>query len=344
MKRLVSLLVLAGVVGCTTDAIDSESSPSTPASDDVSEAAAPTATPSSTGLSFAQYHSQADIHTYLTSMATQHPSFVSFATLGSSRQGREIAYIVVSNKDATTVPALYFNGTHHGDEWSSTESILGFADYLIAHHDEPAVSAILDAYAVYLQPLVNPDGHLAKTREDSTGTDPNRDYAYPERTDAASFKVPEIKLVKDLVDRIKPRAAAAYHSGIEEVLWPWCYTGDASTDDALLSSSGRTAAEAMGFDRYLQSYDDYASTGEFIDYAYWKYKTVALTFEVSIVKTPSASQLDGIVQSSVKGALAFVDAIAKADAGTIATPGQTLTLHPRASYGASGKRTTPRLE
>ena len=127
------------------------------------------------------------------------------------------------------------------------------------------------------------------------------------------------------------------------MLWSWCYTGNASTDDALLSGSGRTAAEAMGFDRYLQSYDDYASTGEFIDYAYWKYGTVALTFEVSTVKTPSASQLDGIVQNSVKGALACVDAVAKADSGAAAST-KTLSLRPRSSYGVAGKRTTPRLE
>ena len=338
MKSFAPLLLLfVGPAACTTESTDAGGTPETGTPVPVIETAA---APSSTGLSFAQYHSQADIHAYLTSMATQHPDFVSFATLGSSRQGREIAYVVVSNKDAATVPALYFNGTHHGDEWSSTESILGLADYLIVHRDEPAVSAILNAYAFYLQPLVNPDGHLARTREDSTGTDPNRDYSYPGRTDAASFKVPEIKLVKDLVDRIKPRAAAAYHSGIEEVLWSWCYTGTPSTDDALLSSSGRIAAEAMGFDRYLQSYDDYASTGEFIDYTYSKYGTLALTFEVSTVKTPAATQLAGIVQNSIKGALAFVDAVAQADAGATATR----SLAPRASYGAAGKRTTPRLE
>jgi len=341
MKSLAALvLVSVGLVACTTDSADSAGTPETAAPAPVIEASTDAA-PSSTGLSFAQYHSQADIHAYLTSMATQHPDFVSFATLGASRQGREIAYVVVSNKAPSTVPALYFNGTHHGDEWSSTESILGLADYFIVHHADPAVSAILNSYAVYLQPLVNPDGHLARTREDSTGTDPNRDYSYPGRTDAASFKVPEIKLVKDLVDRIKPRAAAAYHSGIEEVLWSWCYTDAASTDDALLSSSGRIAAEAMGFDRYLQSYDDYASTGEFIDYAYSKYGTVALTFEVSTVKTPVATQLAGIVQNSVKGALAFVDAVVQADSGTAST---TRTLKPRASYGAAGRRTTPRLE
>ena len=81
MKSLASLLVsaglvgLAGLVGCTTDAVDTTS---TPGSDDVTVAAsAAAALPSSTGLSFAQYHSQADIHTYLTSMAMQHPTFVS---------------------------------------------------------------------------------------------------------------------------------------------------------------------------------------------------------------------------------------------------------------------------
>lgn len=299
-------------------------------------------TVSFTDLSFAHYHSQADIHAFMASEAQKHPDLVKFQTMGVSRQNREIAYMVVSNHDPATMPAIYLNGTHHGDEWSSTESILGLADYLIAHHAEPQVAAILDNYAVYLQPLVNPDGHNAKTREDSHGVDPNRDYAYP--GGGAAFKVPEIALVRDLVDRIKPHGAAAYHSGIEEVLWPWCYTQNTPTDDALLSGAGKSTAAAMGFDRYLQSYDDYATTGEFIDYTYSKYNTLSLTFEVSTAKTPAEAELEGVVKNSIRGALAFMAAVKAMDGGSVLPANERKPDEGRGAFGKSGKRTTPRLE
>lgn len=337
--RYAALALLLAIAACSTDddVAPSQEEPigdaaAADAGADVDVAPAPGI------LSFAHYHSQDEIHAFLTGLAGDHPGLARFETLGASRQGREIAYVVVSNADPATVPALYFNGTHHGDEWSSTEGILGLADHLVTHRDEPAVRAVLDGYAVYLQPLVNPDGHAAKTRADSRGVDPNRDYAYPARPDAQSFAVPEIALVKALVDRIKPRAAVAYHSGAESVLWSWCYTGTRTTDDAALAATSQAAAGAMGFDRWLQSYDDYPSEGEFIDYAYDRYRTQALTFELSNVKTPSESQLAGIVARSVKGAVAVIDAVTKPAALA------TRRLAPRASFGALGKRTGPRLE
>lgn len=297
-------------------------------------------------LSFSAYHTQEDIHAYLSGEATKHPDFVTFAKLGDSRQGRAIEYITLSNKDASTVPSIYLNGTHHGDEWSSTESILGLADYLITHHTDAAVKSILDSYAVVLQPLVNPDGHQAKTREDSTGVDPNRDYEYPTGDASTAFQVPEIALVRDLLSKIKPHGAAAYHSGIQEVLWSWCYTPTGSSDAAVLEAAGKATAQAMGFDRYLQSYDDYATTGEFIDYAYQQYGTLALTFEVSTVKTPPTSQLNGVVVNSIKGAMAFMDMVQKRDSGALMTTQSdtTRSLERRGSLGAMGVRTTPRLE
>jgi hypothetical protein len=127
--------------------------------------------------------------------------------------------------------------------------------------------------------------------------------------------------VKNLMDQIKPRAAAAYHSGIEEVLWSWCYTDQPTPDADLLTTITKTTAEAMGFDRYMQSYFDYETDGEFIDYAYMKYHTTALTFEVSEIKTPPASDLADIVANSIKGALAFATAIQNTDLGLVKTHG-----------------------
>ena len=266
-------------------------------------------------LDFTQYHTQDQINGYLQQLAQDNPTIVHFYHLGDSDEGRPINYITLT-KGSEQLPGLFFNGTHHGDEWSATESILGLTDYLITHKDDPTVSALLTKYVFYLEPLVNPDGHFHHTREDVNGADPNRDYSYPDGQDGA-FKTKIIALMKTLIDSHKFRAAAAYHSGIQEVLWSWCYTADTAPQKDVLYTMGKTAATAMGFDRYLQSFDDYATTGEFIDYAYMTQGTLALTFEVSTVKTPPVSELAGIVSNSIQGAMAFAEAVESYDAGTL---------------------------
>ena len=62
----------------------------------------------------------------------------------------------------------------------------------------------------------------------------------------------------------------------------------------------------MGIKRYIQSYKDYKSEGEFIDYAYMQYGTYALTVEVSRFTKPSRKQLPEVVHNTIRGVLAYL--------------------------------------
>ncbi len=266
-------------------------------------------------LSFERYHSQTEINTYLREVAQKFPALAKFYILGQSQQNREISFVILSNYDPQTLPALYFNGTHHGNEKSSTESVLALIDFLIANRSKPEIATLLDNYAIYLQPMVNPDGHAANTRSDSRGKDPNRDYSFPLRSDENSFKLKEIGLVKKLLDTVKFRAATAYHSGMEGVLWPWCYSPQPTADHEVFSELSRRTATAMAIDLFSQSNFDYPTDGEFIDYAYMNHQTLALTVEVSTAGNPRPSELDGIVKRTLKGALAFMTYVNQIDQG-----------------------------
>jgi predicted deacylase len=298
--------------------------------------------PEARALDFDRYHDQQEINAYMAALAHDDPALVTMAKLGDSEQGRPINYVVITKvADPATAPALYLNGTHHGDEWSSTETTLGLIDRLTRDQNEPAIDALLRRYVLVVQPLVNPDGHAASTREEPRGRDPNRDYAYPRRADAASFHIPIIQLVKGLTDRYHFKAAVAYHSGEESVLWPWCYTGGAATDRDLFYTLAKRAADVMGFRSYQQSYDDYPTTGEFVDYVYMKDRTLALTIEVSTVKTPDASALAEVVERGVAGTLAFLDAVAANDRGGLVlepAPPASLQVVFNPRYVALGKK------
>jgi hypothetical protein len=242
---------------------------------------------------------------------------VRFRHLGYSEQGRDISYVVIAKGDADALPAIYLNGTHHGNEKSSTETVLGIIDYVVEHRTDPDIAHILESYALYLQPMINPDGHALNTRADASGRDPNRDYAYPERGDDDSFKIGAVKLVKELADKVHFRAAAAFHSGMEGVLWPWCFGPQKNGEQDTFYTLSKIAAEAMGMTRYAQSYRDYPTKGEFIDYLYMTHGTLALTIEVSNEGNPPAARLKGYVQRAVIGGLSFVHAVQQLDEGTL---------------------------
>jgi len=260
-------------------------------------------------ITFAAYHTQQQIGDYLRSVAAAVPEIAQYKVLGQSTQGRDVAYLIINATCRNDPPAILANGTHHGDELSSTEAALALPNCLFRDSaTDASVRNLLKTFAFYILPLVNPDGHAANSRSNANGVDINRDYSYPGRSDADSFKTVEAKLIKSLQESVGFRAAIAYHSGAQEVIWPWCYTGDATADDALFVVAGQKAAAAMNFAIYQQSYDDYPTTGEYIDYAYGKSHTLAATFEVSTARAPAATELNAVVELACKGTVAWAQA------------------------------------
>jgi predicted deacylase len=265
--------------------------------------------PAAFGLQFQRYHGLEEVGQFLRSSAQENPEIARFVMLGKSLQGREIAYLAISKNWSPDAPAIYFNGTHHGNEKASTEAVLGLIHFLLRSRDQVEVDRLLRRYRIILQPLVNPDGHAANLRTDSQGIDPNRDYASPTRPEADSFRLVETRLVRRLLSNERVVASAAFHSGLEAVLWPWCHTPTLSQDDPVFKSLGEAVARSMGMPKYTQSFNDYQTEGEFIDYAYMKHGVYALTLEVSLEPSPNAAQLPAVVNRAVMGSMAFMRAL-----------------------------------
>ncbi|MGO9289371.1 MAG: M14 family zinc carboxypeptidase [Polyangia bacterium] len=269
-------------------------------------------------ISFAAYHDEPQIESYLQAVAAAFPAIATYMVNGQSVQGRDIPYLIINATCQASPPAIFTNGTHHGDEPSSTESVLAIPDYLLRNSaTDSSVRSLLETYAFYVLPLVNPDGFALDTRYNADGLDINREYSYPLRSDADSFQTVEAQHMKSLQESVGFHAAIAYHSGAEEVLWPWCYTGDATVDAGFFTAAGQQTAQAMSFTVFQQSYDDYPTQGEYIDFAYWKSNTLAATFEVSMDKAPSVALLAGVVDGALKGTLAWVQAVSDHDNGSL---------------------------
>jgi predicted deacylase len=261
-------------------------------------------------IGFSEYHTLAQMLSYLQAVAGAAPTLAQYRVLGTSKQGRDLGYLVLNATCQASPPAIFYNGAHHGDEDASAEAVLALPDYLLRRGaSDTSVRGLLQTYAFAILPVVNPDGLAVGSRFNADGDDINRDYPYPGRGESDSFKTREGLLIKSLQESLVFAGAVAFHSGAEEVLWPWCYTGTGTDDESFFLAAGKKTAAAMGISIYQQSYDDYPTTGEYIDYAYAKSRTLAATFEVSTIKHPSPSVLASVVERAARGAIAWAQAV-----------------------------------
>ncbi len=272
-------------------------------------------TASASALTFDRYHTQSEISAYLKSLARTAPNFTHHH-LGYSRQGRPIEYVVVSLAPSSNKPAIYLNATHHGDEWASTEALLRLLNEITLNFNSPFVQSILSRFTLIFHPIVNPDGHAKHSREDSSGLDLNRDYLIPGRPEETAFQTPETQLIRSLLERYSVRGALAFHAGMEGVLYAWAHTHEKPRDEYLFRLLANETAKAMGVKHVVQSFTDYQTQGEFIDYAYMRFQALALTIEVSQDVTPPPHRLPLITAHAVAGSMAYLLKLAEIDEST----------------------------
>ena len=109
------------------------------------------------------------------------------------------------------------------------------------------------------------------------------------RAGAAPASEPEVQAIQNFLLNNEIDALASLHTGIQSVLYPWCYRAyDASQDSEsilYMKEVAQKMAEAFqettGRSFYSKSsYEDYPTSAELIDYAYGRLNIDAYTIEV----------------------------------------------------------------
>jgi hypothetical protein len=95
---------------------------------------------------------------------------------------------------------------------------------------------------------------------------------------------PEVQAVQDFLLAHDIKALATLHTGEQSVLWPWCYTEEDPVDGAYMQATAEAMAAAYsastGRNYYaLQSYEDYPTTAELIDFSYGRLGIYSYTVE-----------------------------------------------------------------
>jgi hypothetical protein len=164
---------------------------------------------------------------------------------------------------------------------------------------------------INIYPMVNPDGRANMSRYNSNFVDCNRDWGYMwngEGNSPGAFSQVETRTLRDLVYNHRFVIHITYHSGEEVVLYPWCYRSAHVPDYTALVQLASIYSTSSGYPnlQHRQSYADYPTNGETIDYSYGTDGTDALTMEISNNKQPPASQIQYYYQANVPPMTAMI--------------------------------------
>lgn len=115
-------------------------------------------------IQFDKYHSYREIVSYLGAITTRYSELASLLEIGKSSQGRSIYAVEINNPrtgPAGEKPGFYIDGNIHGGEVLGGEAALYMIDlFLSTYGTNPEMRRFVDTRALYIVPIVNPDGRV----------------------------------------------------------------------------------------------------------------------------------------------------------------------------------------
>jgi hypothetical protein len=113
-------------------------------------------------MDWQHYHTNDEINFFMRQWAERYPDLVQLYEVGRSYGGVPIWQLTITNRKTgrdTDKPAAFFEGGRHSGEITATESAFYLAWYLVTNYGkDSAVTRLLDRKAIYVKPVVNPDG------------------------------------------------------------------------------------------------------------------------------------------------------------------------------------------
>ena len=275
------------------------------------------------------YHSYKEVEEGLKAITEEFSPVAALHNLGHSLEGRNIWGIKISdNAELEEDEAkILFVGCHHAREWISVEVPYMLAEHLVSNYrGDPRIRRLVDQSEIWIVPLLNPDGleysiqqfrwwrkNRRNNGDGTFGVDPNRNYGYMWGIDDIgsspitysqvfrgpyAFSEPETEAMMRLFQQREFLAAISYHNYSQLILYPWSYTWEKAPDFSLFRYLSDWMAQLIKTSRgkyYAPGHVEqlYLCNGEFTDWAYGEYGTIAFTVELP----PDELLLGGFVNS-----------------------------------------------
>jgi hypothetical protein len=229
----------------------------------------------------------------LKNLERAHPTVAKVLNYGTSVRGAQLTVIRIMKEGITPAgggkrPAVMITGTIHGDEFLDIENRL--PRFFLENQTKPGVAAFLAAGgAIYVAPILNPDGYASDRRENDRGQDLNRDFDM-KLAGKSGFKHPE---TKGLLDFLKAEQTALnwdlkltldYHCCVGALIYPWGHSETRQLPAAELAEHKRLANKMLGrFGNYPsgQAYQivGYTAVGASDDWFHETFGATSFTFE-----------------------------------------------------------------
>ncbi len=181
------------------------------------------------------YTTPAEVDVFLDRLASTPASSGRLAklVLGMTPGGLPLHALLLSREGVKTPddlaqlgrPIVWLIGQQHGNEPAGGEAMLALARAL----SDGELTPLLDTLSVVVIPRANPDGAAANTRENSLGTDINRDHS--------TFSQPETRLIHRLARLLPPAIVVDAHEFTVGRRWVEKLGGLQAVDLMLLSST-----------------------------------------------------------------------------------------------------------
>lgn len=234
------------------------------------------------------------VRTLLRKFVAANPQNARLFILGDSDFGIPIEGIEIGQGPVNQLVV----GTHHGNEYGSTEVALAFASDLATHP--------INGQRIFVIPVLNIDGFNAGSREerDKRGNyhDPNRDYPGPCGTEGP-FKLKSTQALAVLTETMNIVAAATLHTFSPVVAFPWgMSTQDRVTPyEDFFRTLGQAATSESKYNYGNAADLIYPADGTYEDFAFWKFGTWSMLFELGYSHYPNPASVREMIRVNVPG-------------------------------------------
>lgn len=258
----------------------------------------------------ASYHTYGEMIQELQELHSQYPDLTKLDTLGYSVQGRLLLAIKISDNASMREPEpeVRIVGTHHGNEWISTEIPLLMAEYLLENYStDPEVQELVDSREIWIYPMHNPDGHEMVQRRNANNVDLNRDYGYMWDGWGGSpepYSQPETKALVAFSQQHNFVLSLSYHSYGEIVNYIYNYSPVEPPDSLLVRELSYGYASFNGY-WVTEGYNWYQTRGDLNDYSYGIDSDIDWTIELGEEFIPDTSQIIPIFNEN-KDAILYI--------------------------------------
>ena len=153
---------------------------------------APSEIPEGLDIDWNARYTFAELEAQLSQMAEQYPDITDLYSIGTTWQERDLWCLEITNE---AIPAEEKTGIGvfaniHGGERESASSAMYTAWWLTLCSGDAYVKGLLDAYTIYVIPVINPDGYEQSFVARRTQTATTSPSAIPTRTSTATASSP----------------------------------------------------------------------------------------------------------------------------------------------------------